>query len=186
METVHPEDGESPFMVKDDKSVAALMVFGDDDRGDQYAACPVKGCGEALLLTELENHLEMHEEEQDPEEDGPHQASKKLELEPDIENAFDTKLPHSLRNLDDSKLPSTESHSYDRQASTKAAWKGLLNMPDIHPKSVVAAASMGTRRRLGVSTCISVPNPPHVILTAFAEIGAGSSRAREADAFMAF
>ena len=39
------------------------MAWDDDDRNEEYFNCPVEGCGEALLLTELESHIEMHEEE---------------------------------------------------------------------------------------------------------------------------
>jgi hypothetical protein len=152
METVHPEDGESPFVVKDDASIAALIAF-DDEANDQYASCPVEGCGEALLLTELQNHIEMHEEEQDSGDDVSTGSSKKLKLEPEIEAAFDTKLSHALRNLEDvNERPASQSPSSDRQAAAKAAWKGLLKMPDSSSKAAQAASALkNPRRRLGVS-----------------------------------
>lgn len=158
METVHPEDGESPFVVKDDASITALGAF-DDDVDDEYASCPVEGCGEALLLTELQSHIEMHEEEQDSADDVSSRSSKKLRLEPGIAAAFDTKLSHALRNLEDvNQQPRSESPSTDRQAATKAAWKCILKMPDSSSKAAqVAPASKTPRRRLGVSLLFHAP-----------------------------
>jgi zinc finger-containing ubiquitin peptidase 1 len=152
METVHPEDGESPFVAKDDASIAALIAF-DDEPDDRYANCPVEGCGEALLLTELQSHVEMHEEEQDSGDDQSSRSSKRLKIEPEIEAAFDTKLSHALRNLEDvNERPLSETPSSDRHAATKAAWKGILKMPDSSSKPApTASASKSTRRRLGVS-----------------------------------
>jgi zinc finger-containing ubiquitin peptidase 1 len=146
LETFHPENGESPFIVKDDASVAALMAWGDDDRNEEYVSCPVEGCGEALLLTELESHIEMHEEEQDTGDDSSHRTSKKVKVEPKIEAAFDTKLSSSLRNLDDGD---SERDASDKQTTVKAAWRALLKMPDSSSK--LASSPSKTRRRLGVS-----------------------------------
>ena len=155
---MHPEDGESPFIVKDDASISALKAM-DDDPGGQYANCPVEGCGEALLLTELQSHIEMHEEEQDTGDDQSSRSSKRLQLEPEIEVAFDTKLSHALRNLEDvNERPPSESPSSDRLATTKAAWKGLLKMPDSSSKlGKTTSASKTTRRRLGVSPLVNGP-----------------------------
>jgi hypothetical protein len=50
----------------------------DDEPDDLYANCPVEGCGETLLLTRLENHIKMHEEEQDSVDDQSSRSSKKL------------------------------------------------------------------------------------------------------------
>jgi hypothetical protein len=172
METVHPEDGESPFIVKDDASIAALIAFDEPDT--QYANCPVEGCGEALLLTELQSHIEMHEEEQDTGDDDSTRSSKRLKLEPEIEAAFDTKLSHALRNLEDvNERPPPESQSLDRQAATKAAWKGLLKMPDSSSKSAqTGSASKTARRRLGVSpSLLSVTHHVITLLSQKSELG---------------
>lgn len=148
---MHPEDGESPFVVKDDASVAALLSF-EDERDEEYASCPVNGCGEAIILTELQSHIEMHEEEQDSEGDHSSRSSKRLKLEPEMEASFDTKLSYALRNLEDvNERPPSESASADRQATQKAAWKGLLKMPDTSSKTSQSAPTKGSRRRLGVS-----------------------------------
>lgn len=149
METEHPEDGQSPFVVKDDASIAALMSL-DDEKDTQYASCPVEGCGEALLFTELESHIEMHGEEHDTGDELSTHSSKRLKLQPEIEAAFDTKLSYALRNLDDvDERAPYESAPSDRQAVAKATWKGLLKMPDSSSKS--SSTTKSNRRRLGAS-----------------------------------
>jgi hypothetical protein len=161
METMHAE-GESPFIVKDDASIAAVLSY-DDVVDVQYAGCPAEGCGEALLLTELESHIEMHgAEEQDTEdESGP--TSKKIKLEPGIEASFDTKLSYALRNLGDDEKSSSGSPTSERQATAKAAWKGLLKMPEVIPKATASPPS--NRRRLGVSLSSVYQLPLQVIST---------------------
>ena len=147
---MHPEDGQSPFVVKDDASIAALMSL-DGEQDDRYANCPVGGCGEALLLTELESHIEMHEEEQDSGDDQSNRSSKRLKLEPQTEAAFDTKLSHALRNLEDvNERPESENPS-DRQAVAKAAWKSIWKIPDSSPRTAAPSSSKTNRRRLGAS-----------------------------------
>jgi zinc finger-containing ubiquitin peptidase 1 len=159
---VHPEDGESPFVVKDDASIAALVSL-DDGQDERYANCPVDGCGEALLLAELESHVEMHEEEQDSGEDQSSRSSKRLKLEPQVEASFDTKLSHALRNLEDvNEQPESESPSSDPQAVVKAAWKHILKMPDSSSKTATPSTSKSSRRRLGASLPRQVLSVYHV------------------------
>ncbi|PMD43403.1 DUF1671-domain-containing protein [Hyaloscypha variabilis F] len=151
LETDHPEDGQSPFVVKDDASIAALLSL-NDGQDERYANCPVEGCGEAILLTELDSHIEMHEEEQDSGDNQSSRSSKRIKLEPEIEAAFDTKLSHALRNLEDMhERQVSETPSSDRQEVTKAAWKSILKMPDSSPKAPAASNSKTPRRRLGKS-----------------------------------
>ncbi|TVY58650.1 Zinc finger with UFM1-specific peptidase domain protein [Lachnellula cervina] len=150
METLHAE-GDSPFVVRDDASIAAVLASEYDENPDepQYLSCPVEGCGEQLLFAEFDSHLELHAAEQDAGDECNH-VSKKLKLEPEIEATFDTKLSHALRNIggDDGI---SECSSPERQATAKAAWKGLLKMPETSPKKAVADASRSVRRRLGKS-----------------------------------
>jgi hypothetical protein len=130
----------------------------DGEQDDRYANCPVGGCGEALLLTELESHIEMHEEEQDSGDDQSSRSSKRLKLEPQIKAAFDTKLSHALRNLEDvNERPESENPSSDRQAVAKATWKSLLKMPDSSSKTAAPSSSKSNRRRLGVSLPRLIP-----------------------------
>jgi hypothetical protein len=175
METLHPEGGQSPFIVKDDDaSIAAMISLADEDV--QYASCPVEGCGEAVLFTELDSHIEMHgnEQGQDSEtEDDDEPEPKKPKLkEEDIQKEFGTKLSYALRNLDDSEKSSSESPPSDRQTKAKAQWKDLLKMPEpassSNSKAVVSstAATKGPpRRRLGVSLSSLLEHTHHVIPT---------------------
>lgn len=157
METQHPENGQSPFVVTDDASVAALMSLQDED-DVEYVNCPVEGCGEALLLTELDSHVEMHAEEGtgSPGESDEH-SSKRLKIEPQIGNSFDTKLSYALRNLDDPNEDAksiSEASSHDLQTAAKTTWKSILKMPDTSSKSTSSKdtpKANSSKKRLGVS-----------------------------------
>jgi hypothetical protein len=162
METYHTEDGPSPFVVKDDDaSIAAIMSLADEEA--RYAACPVEGCGEAVLLTELDSHIEMHGAEkigEDPSETESEEEpqAKKAKLSEESQASFGTKLSHALRNLGDEEKSSSGSPPSDRQAKAKSQWKGILNMPEPASSSEskgassdAAKKSTSTRRRLGVS-----------------------------------
>lgn len=76
VETLHSE-GESPFRVREDELSSTLDITGDmnhfssphgilePDRNDggedeNYVICPEEFCGEAVLLTELDPHIDMH------------------------------------------------------------------------------------------------------------------------------
>jgi hypothetical protein len=160
METVHPEGGDSPFIVKDDVSIAGLIAM-DDEKCEEYASCPVEGCGEAIPLTELEMHLEMHEEELEVgDSEQSEQSLKRLRENKEGEATFDAKLSHAFRNLpndnDIQEGPIEGSYSPDQQNSAKSAWKNLLRIPDLPSKASTTKKS--SRRRLGVSdfpACIS-------------------------------
>ena len=158
METQHPEGGESPFIVRDDASIAAL-VDADSTNDEEYIHCPIEGCGEDLLPAELESHIEMHEEEQDTadSDDSHHPSSVRLRVEPAVADSFDIKLSHALRNLDeeeeedddDDRTVIPDVPSPDRHAGAKAAWKKVLKMPDSSSKGSSVSKS-AARRRLGV------------------------------------
>lgn len=153
MENEHPEDGESPFFPKDQGSIAGMISFEDEEHSEEYANCPVAGCGEVVLLAELESHVEMHEEEQDTEGDTVH-SSKRVKLTPEVEHtSFGTKLSHALRNLDDggNSKSKAELPAHDPQASAKAVWKNILKMPETSKTKTKSPSKGAARRRLGVS-----------------------------------
>ncbi len=164
VESQHPEGGESPFIIKEDASIEALVDLNSSNDGE-YIHCPIEGCGEDLLPAELESHIEMHKEEQDTgdSEVQSSRSSKRLKIEPHIADSFDIKLSHALRNLDDgddrhvSDVP-----SLDRHATSKAAWKKVLKMPDATSRAT-STSKAPTRRRLGVSPSVTYSH--HVILT---------------------
>ena len=159
METRHPEGGESPFIVKDDASVAAVLSMGrGGEEEPDFACCPIDSCGEVILLTELDSHIEMHDmESQDIDQDAV-SRSKDYEMEDAVQTSFDTKISHELRNLH-VQAPSIENDLSEQQASAKAAWKEILKMPQAPPKPLPSpnGKSKGPLRRLGVSISRIVP-----------------------------
>lgn len=91
METLHPEGGESPFVVKEDASMAAIISLYDEDV--EYASCPVDGCGEAILFTELDSHIEMHDAEEEDTGQETEPTSKRLKVNEGARGAFLAKSP---------------------------------------------------------------------------------------------
>jgi zinc finger-containing ubiquitin peptidase 1 len=152
METQHPEGGESPFIVKDDASIAAILSMGRGGEEDpDFACCPIDRCGEVILLTELDSHIEMHEvESQDMDQDAV-SSSKEYEMGDAEQTSFDTKISRELRNLQ-AQAPSAENGLSERQENAKAAWKDILKMPQVPPKPLPSpkGKSKGPLRRLGV------------------------------------
>ncbi|KAG0648301.1 Zinc finger-containing ubiquitin peptidase 1 [Hyphodiscus hymeniophilus] len=165
METYHTEDGPSPFAVKgDDASLAAIMSLPGEE--NTYAACPIEGCGEAILLTELDSHIEMHGTEAQGNQELPNDSEIESEDEPqskktklkEVQASFGTKLSHALRNLEDSEKSSSGSSPSDRQAKAKSQWKDLLKMPEPlstskpnGPSNNAATKNPSMKRRLGKS-----------------------------------
>lgn len=154
VETKHPEGGESPFIVKDDASVAAVVSLnGDGDDDVEFASCPHDGCGEEILLTELESHIEMHRaEEQDIDQDSV-STSGNPEMEEAVNASFNTELSRGLRNLN-GRGSSKEMPLSDQQAGVKAGWDSFLKMLGISVKLRYASPTKDTRRRLGVHISI--------------------------------
>jgi hypothetical protein len=151
METDHPEDNNSPFIVRDDSNITASNGTGENEE-IQFAHCPVEGCGEELLHTEFDSHLEMHAAEltqDDSDEKGRRHVSKKIKLDSQVKASFGTKLSDALRNITDEKPESRASEK--RKQTTKEAWKGLLNIPDTSQEGSVSSSSKTPQKRLGVS-----------------------------------
>src|ERR1700710_2837414 len=133
METLHSEGGESPFVVKDDATITAVMALYDEDA--HYPGSPVENCGEAILLTELDSHIEMHGAEGEDTDQEFEPTYKEAKIGEGIKDTFDTNLAYALRNLDQGEQSSSTSplshrQASDPQAGTKAAWKKILKMPD--------------------------------------------------------
>lgn len=177
METLHAE-GDSPFVVKDDASIAAVLALECDQTPEatEYSCCPVEGCGEELPWVDFDSHLELHAAEQDSGDERVHD-SKRLKLEPGIEASFDTKLSHALRNIgDDDDVPETIVPERERQAAAKDVWKALLKMPEtsskVRSKMFIASASTTVKRKLGVGRDFSLE--PSVANTT-SEVGTWSS-----------
>lgn len=63
METLHPENGDSPFAIKSDDAASGTGSGVAADEDLEYVDCPVEGCGEMLPRAEMDYHLELHAEE---------------------------------------------------------------------------------------------------------------------------
>jgi hypothetical protein len=104
---------------------------------DDFVYCPVDGCGEALLLTELEAHVEMHEEEQgdqSPDSDDVLISEDDFDYRgsvPGSKASFDTKLSYALRNLEDVDVQVHEKNERSgRKQASKNEWGQILKIPE--------------------------------------------------------
>lgn len=183
MEIQHPDGEASPFLVKDDASVAAVLSLGWEGNGDHnFASCPIGGCGEIILITELDNHIEMHDMEG---QDVDQEIASATTVGQAPHAPFDTKFSGELRNLD-ARVSPPGKILLKRQENAKVAWKGLFRKPETGLKLATALEGKATRayRRLGVNASrlttfyYGMANSP-------AEIRAWSLRQRESDASLA-
>jgi zinc finger-containing ubiquitin peptidase 1 len=119
----------------------------------EFVDCPRENCGETIRLTDLESHMSMHDIENNNEENL-HQDSnpnKRIRASgSESEPKFDTRLPPALRNLA-AHDPPISSSSSNRQATAKAGWRELLNMPSSRAKTQMFPESKRPHRRIGVS-----------------------------------
>jgi hypothetical protein len=146
METLHPE-GDSPFAaVKEDHASDRPGTAEDIS----YVECPVDGCGEVLLLQELDYHLELHTEES-----GDHLQEEPAPVpEPDPKpdaSLFGPSRAH--REAERQRRSDHEPEGNDRQAKAISAWKRLLRMPGSSSAHRGSQDEKHTTRgkRLGVS-----------------------------------
>lgn len=150
MESFHAE-GESPFVVKEDDEAHEAIITPELDREEdhvKYASCPVKGCGENILLTELDNHIDMHASEDQPADDDGLSIDLQRSETPKSNVPFDEKPPHVNKDLREQKPP--DAHPTDPQAYAKAKWKKILKMPERSGKSIPMTKERKSRKRLGV------------------------------------
>lgn len=147
METLHSE-GRSPFVPDEDleQPHAATPSPGPED----YAECPIEGCGELVPLTELDDHVELHGAEQA--ELGQVTAYGGFQAHDEVQVHDDTNgyvSPYVDENAD----PRVE-HAIGKQQSAIHRWKQLLNMPASlkhHHDDIALAGDDRPRKRLGKS-----------------------------------
>ncbi|KAK4669714.1 uncharacterized protein QC763_205440 [Podospora pseudopauciseta] len=131
METLHAE-GEPPFLAAADQgrtspspnSNGTANTGNDDDPG--YVECPVEGCGEFLLLSQVEYHLELHTtEETDVHDHHPPPPDPITAVsEPTTSSSPLSNAPESV-----SKSSHKASEPSTRHSKAISAWKRLLKMP---------------------------------------------------------
>lgn len=166
METLHAE-GKSPF-VADQEPQQEPQPDGergqdpdqeqDPDSDDQYAECPVEGCGEVLLVDELEYHLELHEEESDvggaaaEASERPLRASTSPSASPPPPR---DEHPRASRRAAERERQHTRSSVTKRNQGAIQGWRKLWGMPVAKARSEGttdgAGSREGPRKRLGVS-----------------------------------
>ncbi|KXX81765.1 Zinc finger with UFM1-specific peptidase domain protein [Madurella mycetomatis] len=123
METLHSE-GDSPFAVKEDHASDSAGT-GDDP---QYAECPIEGCGELLLLQELDYHLELHGEESGHNHLEEASVSQPPEHDAHIASSA-SGPPRSHWEPERQRRPDHGAQATSRQAKAISAWRRLLRMP---------------------------------------------------------
>ncbi|KAK0663987.1 peptidase family C78-domain-containing protein [Cercophora samala] len=118
METLHAE-GDSPFLADQDRTSPPNGTGGSTGNDDdpEYVECPVDGCGEYLLLSQVEYHLELHTEETDVQDHHP----------PPDPTASSSSSSPSSPSLSKSSHKASEPST--RQSKAISAWKRLLKMP---------------------------------------------------------
>lgn len=149
----------------------------DLEHEENYALCPVEGCGEAVLLVELDGHVEMHEQEGLGwgDEGGLFGCFEGVERKGKVgdENVnlfaegrkmwvdylkertakeFGAKLGEGLAGLGGGEETETE-----RQMSVKERWRSILKMPDVGSSGKGEGEGEEKKgKRLGVSIVKSV------------------------------
>lgn len=174
VELIHPENGESPFIVKDE-SVAAQGLGRPSPKQNEEAAwsdgqpllstksstnkyidCP-HGCGESILSDELQVHQDLHFAENMAMDECEQPTGLELSTGPCIEEqalqeiskTFSTDLPRSLRNHDQLQ-PSTPSSGKKRtRPSLKELFLGSPSSSSPRERTP-KTPTPGKTRRLGV------------------------------------
>lgn len=154
IESVHPEEeGESTTQLEK----AQVSASKEEDEG-QYVECLIEGCGEILVLDEMDYHLELHDQEIVNMDDVAQEHVSIKEQQNYAEQHESRAGPSSSRRQ---SSPGHGSHGAisspggSRQQHAISAWKNILNMPsasrrltDVEKRSAVSAAP---GKRLGVS-----------------------------------
>ena len=177
VELIHPENGESPFIVQDtevsDQGLGSTSLRTIEEapttngnpfpprseEPQRYVPCP-QGCGEYILSAELSVHADLHMAESMAFEEGGLSTSIELSTGPcndeqalvDMSNAFSTSIPKSLRNYDQLGSSSAPNTPRRRRTSLRDLFFGSPTTQK-SPKSTA-----GTIRRLGVR--LSPDSPP--------------------------
>ncbi|KAK4229871.1 peptidase family C78-domain-containing protein [Podospora fimiseda] len=132
VETMHSED-ESPFVVKDDAGKgrdSSPSPSAAKTEEPLYAECEVEGCGELILLDQLDYHLELHSDETG-EQPNSHEKSKASSSAP---------FPSASSSNRDREHHHHHRSSRDHEATahqSKAVsfWKNLFRMPVSSPSA---------------------------------------------------
>ncbi|KAI0998865.1 hypothetical protein K3495_g9331 [Podosphaera aphanis] len=131
IENSHPEN-RSTLLGVDDQTQAAPISMPHD--GDQYACCPLDGCGETVSFADLDSHINYHSEEYN---------SRRLDLDRSSNESKDQNKPHSHGTISpkhdrvrhETIVLNKRRHAEDPCFGSKSAWKGLLKKSQTPVKS---------------------------------------------------
>lgn len=140
---------------------AQASTSKEEEEG-QYAECPIAGCGEILLVDELDYHLELHEQEVvDLDVVTGDQATTKEGDQHEARGSGRGPSPASRRKSSPghtpqrAKQPTTSGNGSSKQQTAIAAWRNILSMPSASRRLTDAekrgAAAAVPGKRLGVS-----------------------------------
>jgi hypothetical protein len=152
-------EGPSPFVVEEDSAYKSGGPGNDHD--PQYVECPSEGCGELLLLEELDYHLELHAEESGDHLQRPSVPHSERDTQPATGPSATTR---SHPEAEKSRLSEHAPEPVSRQAKAISVWKRLLRMPGSssadrhqprkhrHDETHTTVAEFTRGKRLGVSS----------------------------------
>ncbi len=160
IESLHAE-GEPSSEVE----TAQASTSKEEEEG-QYAECPIEGCGEVLLLDEMDYHLELHDQEAaDMDHAGQdHVSTMQQQQLHEAEGSRPGPPLSRHRSSPDhathkEKASTTSDPSNSRQQTAISAWKNILHMPSssrrLADAEKRAATSAVPGKRLGVSQMFS-------------------------------
>ncbi|TKA64086.1 hypothetical protein B0A49_10140 [Cryomyces minteri] len=140
VEEVHTED--SPFAVRDSPSAAsAPSAAPSQDGGDVYVECPEEECGEQVLITDLNEHLDLHLASQVTIEEPQHSYSNMS-----VTGARHVLKEHHSSTRSPETPPQYTSHT---EASPKPKKSLARSIFSVRPKSAVKARVSQKQKELG-------------------------------------
>lgn len=172
VELVHPENGESPFIVRDDDQPNRACHGEDEEPAhrdeesplshnpneSEYVECPYS-CGELVPSAELSNHKDFHVAEGMALAEAGLPSNAQLSTEPcsdaqagkDISYHFTTDIPKSLRNLEQHGPSTPPRRHIKKRSPLKDLLLGSPSSPRRRAPIKSEAVTDGRTRRLGVS-----------------------------------
>ncbi|KAI9881370.1 MAG: hypothetical protein M1830_003377 [Pleopsidium flavum] len=168
VELCHPENGDSPFIARDEEESPHAQLDDVDNTGvstyspsghdtEEYIDCP-RWCGETVTIAELPSHIELHLAEgmafdgtgPITADDNDVQLQDERTLIRELETRFDTSLPDPLRNNDHLSWSTSNTYPSGQKKRDITDWKKLLLGPSSSKvKHKSAKAKHATVRRLG-------------------------------------
>ncbi|KAK8017609.1 hypothetical protein PG993_013935 [Apiospora rasikravindrae] len=136
METQHSE-GKSPFAVDEDQHQEAIKHHDNHDDEDassiehsveeeQFAECPIEGCGEVITLAEYDDHVELHNLEEAAGDSSSRSASGSPYQHV---NRDGYQSPYPEQEAATASARSRHGDGSRKQSNSIQQWKHILQMP---------------------------------------------------------